>query len=424
MSAGSTGESLPPGAGLPGRVAAAEATSDSRPSAPRPDLPPVHPEPPSVPDHQLLRCIGRGSYGEVWLARNAMGSPRAVKIVYRDSFDSDRPYQREFEGIRKFEPVSHARESQVDIFHVGINEPAGYFYYIMELADDAAAGGQGNQCLAIGNQSDAPSLNTDHRSLKTASVPSAYVPRTLKVELRRRGPLPAADCIQIGLALTKALEHLHGHGLVHRDIKPSNIIFVQGVPKLADIGLVTSVDATRSFVGTEGYVSPEGPGTPQSDLYSLGKVLYEMAGGDREAFPEIPASWRERPDVVQLLELNEIIVKACDQIPSQRYLTAEKMHQELGLLERGRSIQRRRSWEQVGRVAERAGAVLAILALGGLVVAQLARRKALPSSALRPERASIFVLPFRNAETNLMELGFCNRVTDAFIDSRTPDIEP
>ena len=49
----------------------------------------------------------------------------------------------------------------------------------------------------------------------------------------------------IALSLTRALEHLHAHGLVHRDIKPSNIIFVNGVPKLADIGLVTSVDATR-----------------------------------------------------------------------------------------------------------------------------------------------------------------------------------
>lgn len=93
--------------------------------------------PPVIPDHELLQRIGRGSYGEVWLARNALGSLRAVKIVYRKSFDHDRPYEREFVGIWNFEPISHARESQVDILHVGRNDEAGFFYYIMELADEA-----------------------------------------------------------------------------------------------------------------------------------------------------------------------------------------------------------------------------------------------------------------------------------------------
>src|SRR6058998_3021329 len=92
---------------------------------------------PTIPDHELLRCIGRGSYGEVWLARNVMGNYRAVKVVYRTTFDHDRPFEREFEGIQKFEPISRMHESQVDILHVGRNEKQGYFYYVMELADDA-----------------------------------------------------------------------------------------------------------------------------------------------------------------------------------------------------------------------------------------------------------------------------------------------
>ena len=50
-----------------------------------------------VPDYEMERLIGRGSYGEVWLARSsALGTRRAVKVVYRDSFDSERPYLREF----------------------------------------------------------------------------------------------------------------------------------------------------------------------------------------------------------------------------------------------------------------------------------------------------------------------------------------
>src|SRR6266566_8280509 len=88
---------------------------------------------PTIPDHELIRRIGSGSYGEVWLARSVMGTFRAVKIVYRESFDHDRPFEREFNGIQRFEPISCSHESQVDILHVGRNE--GYFYYVMELAD-------------------------------------------------------------------------------------------------------------------------------------------------------------------------------------------------------------------------------------------------------------------------------------------------
>src|SRR6266571_7650156 len=94
---------------------------------------------PSIPDHELLRRIGGGSYGEVWLARNVLGDYRAVKVIYRDKFEHDRPFEREFEGIQKFEPISRLHESQVDILHVGRNDAAGYFYYVMELAEDAAA---------------------------------------------------------------------------------------------------------------------------------------------------------------------------------------------------------------------------------------------------------------------------------------------
>ena len=67
------------------------------------------------------------------------------------------------------------------------------------------------------------------------------------------------------------------------------------MPKLADIGLVADVSEARSFVGTEGYIPPEGPGTPQADLYSLGKVLYEISTGkDRQDFPAPAARFAAR----------------------------------------------------------------------------------------------------------------------------------
>jgi serine/threonine protein kinase len=61
-------------------------------------------------------------------------------------------------------------------------------------------------------------------------TPERYQPRTLRRELHRRGPLPVAECVELGLSLTTALMHLHRHGLVHRDIKPSNIVYVHGQP--------------------------------------------------------------------------------------------------------------------------------------------------------------------------------------------------
>src|SRR5436190_13356158 len=128
--------------------------------------------PPNIPDHELLRCIGQGSYGEVWLARNVLGEFRAIKVVYRRTFEHDRPYEREFEGIQKFEPISRLHDSQVDILHVGRNDAAGYFYYVMELADDAAEPVSSNRCSVVSNQSDvgeAASLNTEHWQLNTSS---------------------------------------------------------------------------------------------------------------------------------------------------------------------------------------------------------------------------------------------------------------
>src|SRR2546426_9820065 len=85
---------------------------------------------PRVPDHELLCRIGIGSYGEVWLARSALGTFRAVKIVYRATFDHEHPFEREFKGIQNFEPISRSHDGLVDILQVGRNDAAGYFYYV------------------------------------------------------------------------------------------------------------------------------------------------------------------------------------------------------------------------------------------------------------------------------------------------------
>jgi WD40 repeat protein len=316
---------------------------------------------PVIPDHELLRRIGQGSYGEVWLARNVLGEYRAVKVVYRQTFQSARPFDREFEGIKKFEPISRSHESQVQILHVGRAVDDGSFYYIMELADDVGAVSSLEFEVSGSGQSKFQTSNFK---------PETYSPKTLRSEIQRQGRLTPDECLEIALKLTRAVGHLHQHHLVHRDIKPSNIIFVHGIPKLADIGLVAKADATLSFVGTEGFLPPEGPGKPQADLYSLGKVLYETSTGrDRQDFPELPTDLRAVADRDRLVEFNEIILKACDPSVSRRYRSAEEMHADLVLLQAGKSLKRLRTVERRFKVVTRIAAALTIL--GVIVTAGL-----------------------------------------------------
>jgi len=311
--------------------------------------------PPSVPDHELWRCIGQGSYGEVWLARNAVGTGRAIKLVYRARFADDRPYEREFAGIQKYEPISRTNDGLVDILQIGRHDAGGYFYYVMELADDAA----GEQI---------------QRSPQAAAN---YIPKTLARHIQSRGRLPFEECLTLGLTLNLALGHLHRHGLMHRDVKPSNIIFVNGVPKLADIGLVTGLEEGRSFVGTEGFIPPEGPNSPQADIYALGKVLYEAGmGKDRQEFPEPFTGLGLNEESKRLMELNAVLLRACAPNLAERYQTAEEMNADLALLHSGGSVQQKHALERRLRMVTRIGAAAAAVVALGIVPYYLAIKEA------------------------------------------------
>ncbi len=269
-----------------------------RPKGPRPmdGGPPSHRDDILIPDYTLIKRIGSGAYGEVWLAQSVTGAYRAVKIVWREDFELTRTFHREFLGIQQFEPISRGHPCLVHVLHVGWNEPRGFYYCVMELADDAEEG-------------------PNFESVQT------YVPRTLGTDMKRHGRLDVVFCRDAGVYLADALHYMHNRGLTHRDIKPSNIIFCGGICKLADIGLVAGF-GERTFVGTEGFVPPEGPGTPQADIYSLGKVLYEMSSGkDRMEFPEIPSNLSDE-EWPFWLDLNRVICKACAPDLAERFQTA------------------------------------------------------------------------------------------------------
>ncbi len=267
---------------------------------------------PAIPDHEVLRKIGGGAYGEVWLARGVTGALRAVKVVWREDFEDARTFEREFEGILKFEPISRDHPALVNVLHVG-RSPDGvsFYYYVMEVGDDMTSGQDIN--------------------------PIEYEPRTLRADNHQGSQWDTNDCIDVGLRLAEALDHLHERGLAHRDVKPSNVIFVNGRAKLADIGLV-AVRGQRTFVGTEGFVPPEGPGSAQADVYSLGKVLYEIATGkDRLAFPELPDEMPAGADRKRWLELNRIICDICEpRISKRKIATAGNLADALRRLQRGK----------------------------------------------------------------------------------------
>lgn len=316
------------------------------------------PQPPAIPDYELLRLIGRGAYGEVWLARGVTGVYRAVKLVWRDRFPEAGPYEREFRGLREFAAISLSESRQLALLHVGRDPAAAYFYYVMELADDVATGREIN--------------------------PANYTPHTLKETRARRGRLPAGECIALGAELARALGGLHARGLVHRDIKPSNVIFVGGAPKLADIGLVTAASVALTFVGTEGFVPPEGPGAPAADVFALGKLLYELVTGlDRHDYPRLPAELHTWPDRKEALELNEVLIRACEPHPDRRHPDAAALLDDLLLLQAGRSVRRLRKAERRLARAVKIAAVLTLIAGVAGLGAYAERQRANQEMALR-----------------------------------------
>lgn len=263
-------------------------------------------------------AIGEGAYGKVWLARSRAGQWRAIKVVYRKKFgDQAEPYTRELAGINRYQPVSSRHPGLLDVDFVSL-EQAGFFYYVMELGDS----------LVPDWQREPVKYRVRDLVTERAAIPS--------------GRLPIGDCVRIVLTLADALDFLHRQGLTHRDIKPQNIIFVNGQPKLADPGLVAVIrpqEEIKTYLGTPGFMppAPELPGTPAADIFALGMVLYVISTGHAAAlFPEIATTLvsQAAPQPPDFLALNQIILKACDPHPADRYATAADFRDALAAMQK------------------------------------------------------------------------------------------
>ena len=205
----------------------------------------------------LLRMCGRGAYGEVWLAEDALERRVAVKIIP----NRGRYSERELAGLRNYKDCNHP--NLLRILQAEIT--AEQICCVMDAADD---------------------LNHGRNE---------YLPDTLANRLNRSGRMDGREVTAMLDGLLAGLEELHRHGLVHRDIKPDNILWVNGRPTLADVGLVTQ-EGKGSLVGTPGFMSPKllsgkGQADASDDFYALGKVIYcALTALPVDEYPSIPQS--------------------------------------------------------------------------------------------------------------------------------------
>ncbi len=263
---------------------------------------------PQVSDFDLIRMIGEGGFGQVWLAKSqATGRLRAVKVIPlrgggSAGFAGADPAGREICSITRLEAnLGSQHANLLNIHHVG--KTAEHLFYVMDLADDVGGG-----------------AGTDD---------AGYRPSSLHGRLES-GRLSGDECLQYARQLLAGLAFLHQSGMVHRDVKPANCLFLGGDLKLADFGLLTEAGPQVSRVGTQSYMPPDGRMDARADVYAAGLVIYEMLSGlPAESFPRLGKSAQEIVSDPTLDVLMKLALRACEPDPRKRFSDAQQMHDEL-----------------------------------------------------------------------------------------------
>jgi eukaryotic-like serine/threonine-protein kinase len=257
--------------------------------------------------YKILEMIGGGGMANVYLAHDMiLDRDVAVKVLRLDFANSEefiRRFHREAQSA-----TSLAHPNIVSIYDVG--EEESIYYIVMEHVNG----------------------------------------QTLKEYIQTQSPVPIEEALSIMEQITSAITHAHQNHIIHRDIKPQNILLDQsGNVKITDFGIAmalsaTSITQTNSVLGSVHYLSPEqargGIANHQSDIYSLGIVMFELLTGRlpfsgesavsialKHLQSETPSLRRWNSNIPQSVE--NIVLKATAKDPFHRYESVEDMEADI-----------------------------------------------------------------------------------------------
>lgn len=257
--------------------------------------------------YELIEKIAEGGMARVYRGRDLLLKRTVAVKVLKDQMTGDAAFIRRFEReAQSAAALSHPHI--VNIYDVG--EQDGTYFMVMEYVDGS----------------------------------------NLKQYIREKGRLPVHEAIRVSRQIAEALEEAHKAGVVHRDIKPQNILFSKdGKVKVADFGIAIAGDGATvtvgdEIIGTVQYIAPEQArgeiAGKQSDLYSLGIVLYEMVTGKVPFTGESPVAVAMKHIQEQIVPpgrlvsglpepLEQITMKALEKDAANRYNTAEEFLEDL-----------------------------------------------------------------------------------------------
>jgi serine/threonine-protein kinase len=265
-------------------------------------------EPFRIDRYEVLRELGRGAMGTVYLARDSkLGRLVALKTFRLggagvDLEDSAVLRRRTLREAQRAGTLSHPNVVTIyDVVETG--ESGSPFFIVMEFVEG----------------------------------------RGLDARLREDGPLPLTETVGIAEQIASALDHLHARGIIHRDIKPANVLVGEdGRLRLTDFGIARAEDPSQTLdtaiYGTPQYMAPEQVQgralDARTDVFALGVLLYEMLTG-RRPFPgatvaevthRILYGQAEPPDEVAGRPLpaavQEVLARALARDPADRFQTA------------------------------------------------------------------------------------------------------
>ena len=257
--------------------------------------------------YQIIKSIGEGGMANVYLALDTILDRNVAVKVLRGDLAHDEKFVRRFQR-EALSASSLSHPNIVEVYDVG--EDNGNYYIVMEYIEG----------------------------------------RQLKELLKKRDKLTLTEAIDIMLQVTDGMSTAHDAYIIHRDIKPQNIMILDnGMVKITDFGIAMAMNSTQltqtnSVMGSVHYLPPEQANgksaTLQSDVYSMGILLYELISGKlpykgdnaveialkhlKEPFPSIR---EEMPEVPQSVE--NIILKATAKNPKNRYNDAREMYNDL-----------------------------------------------------------------------------------------------